>query len=185
MIEVPRDLAANVWKLGLGILLAAGSLAVAFDHPPKWIAVALLAVFALPLIAANTRLLLVRPPALRATPAGVAFSGSAIIAWQEIKAVYEILSPATGHGTSIQVRTLGFAFHRKRTLLRLPPSLWLISLVMGVRISADASREASAVLAIKLDGLRVAACGTEDGVVPGASEIPSARVVRRRDRHSA
>jgi len=49
----------------------------------------------------------------------------------------------------------------------------------GVTLSVIASTEAPVVLACQLEAMRVGACGHEAGAVPGASELPPARLIPR------
>ena len=125
IVEIARNLTANVWKLGLGIGLVALAVLLLADDPRSWIGPALFAVPGVPLVVSNVFLLVTRRPWLRATSDGVWFGGGLTIPWREIGAIYEAGVPIQRYGYSVLTRAIGFAFHRRRTVLRLPPSLWL------------------------------------------------------------
>jgi hypothetical protein len=189
MLEIPRYFTANVWKLVLGIILVAAAVglaldpaprAAAIDNPERWTAPAMFALVGLPLIASNVRLLARRPPWLRATAAGIWFGGGPIIPWHEIKGVYEAGAPIRRYGYSVRTRAIAFSFHRTRTLFKLPSSLWLTTIAVGdVKVSVLAANEQPSALVFQLEAMRMKACGNEDGTVPGAAEVPVARVVPR------
>lgn len=115
---------------------------------------------------------------MRATSDGVWFGGGPTIPWREIGAIYEAGVPIQRYGYSVLTRAIGFAFRRKRTVLRLPPSLWLTSFAFGdVRISTYARDELPSTLVGALEDMRRAACGEEEGVVRGTCELPPARLL--------
>jgi hypothetical protein len=190
MLEIPRNITANIWKLVLGAVLVALAVVLALepapgheaiDDPGRWIPSVLFAVSGLPLIASNLRLLVRRPPWLRASSDGLWFGGGPTIPWQEVKAVYEAGVPIKRYGYSVRTSAIGFAFHHKRTVLRLPSSLWLTTIAVGdVKISVLAAEEQPSALVFQLDAMRIKACGHEAGVIPGAAEVPAARTLRRR-----
>lgn len=139
-----------------------------------------LALGGLAMIVSNVRMLLTRPPQLRATSDGVAFAGGALIAWREISGIYEASTRVREWGDTLLSRGITFTFHRKRTVLRLPSSLWLTTMAVGdVRISTRAADGLPVALVCTLDAMRRQACGEENRVVPGTSDVPPARVVRR------
>jgi len=43
-----------------------------------------------------------------------------------------------------------------------------------------AGSDSPGVVVARLESLRAQACGNEDGAIPGASEVPAARIVARR-----
>lgn len=174
MIEVPRHLAAHRWKLGLGVLLLLVCLLTLVDTPSSWThAIALWAVFGIPgllLIASNLRMLVVRPPQLRATSDGVAFAGGATIPWSEIDTIYEAGTPIERYGFSVRTKAIGFSLHRKRTLFRMPASVWLTTIAFGdVKVSTYAAADPPSVLALKLDRMRTRATQSP---AADASEAP-------------
>jgi hypothetical protein len=189
MLEIPRNIRVNIWKLVLGAVLVALAVLLALfpaapheaiDDPERWIPSAMFAVFGVPLIVSNVRLLVTRPPWLRATSEGLWFGGGATIPWQEVKAVYEAGVPIERYGYSVRTSAIGFAFHRKWTLFRVPSSLWLTTIAFGdVKISVLAAEEQPRALVFQLEAMRLNACGHEAGVIRGAAELPSARAVRR------
>jgi hypothetical protein len=189
MLEIPRNITANIWKLVLGAVLVAGAVGLALDpsrgreagDPGRWFPSVLFAASGLPLIVSNIRILVKRPPWLRASSHGLWFGGGPTIPWQEIKGVYEAGVPIERYGYSVRTRAIGFAFHHKRTVLRLPWSLWLTTIAVGdVKISVLASDEQPSALVFQLEAMRIKACGHEAGVIPGAAEVPVARTLRRR-----
>ena len=190
MLEIPRNVTPNIWKLVLGLLTVVVAVGIGLDPIPghetvdalsRWIAPVTLAIIGLLLAWSNVRLLVRRPPWLRATAAGVWFGGGPVIPWQEIKAIYEAGIPIERYGYSVRTRAIGFAFHHRRTLLKLPSSLWLTTIAVGdVRVSVYAMNEQPSAVVFQLEAMRIQACGHEDGVVPGAVEPPTARVIARR-----
>ena len=189
MLEIPRNIRANIWKLVLGAVLVAFAVLLALfptpryeaiDNPGRWIPSVLFAAFGVPLIVSNTRILVTRPPWLRATSEGLWFGGGPTIPWQEIHAIYEAGMPINAYGYSGRTSAIGFAFHRKRTLFRVPSSLWLTTIAFGdVKISVLEAEEQPRALVFQLEAMRLKACGHEAGVIRGTTELPSARAVRR------
>jgi hypothetical protein len=58
-----------------------------------------------------------------------------------------------------------------------PASLWLTAIIGGdIRIGVPAGCPLPSVLVSRLEAMRVQACGTEDGVVSGTSQLPPARI---------
>jgi hypothetical protein len=181
MIEIPRDRTANVWKLGLGSVLIAVRMGLIGEGLPVW-AVAIGA-FApgSTLVASNVHLILVHPPQLRATGAGVSFAGGDVLPWHEIAAIYQAGVPLHQYGHAGRTQAIGFTFRRTRTLLRLPSTLWLSTPLLGdVWISTLAADQRPQVLVAQLDAMwRQAAAGDEDRRVPAAGALPTARVIKR------
>jgi hypothetical protein len=79
------------------------------------------------------------------------------------------------------MRSIAFTFHRKRTILKLPIAMWFgMPLSVGdIDVSPHAAHDGPSVIVAKLEALRGSALGHEDGVIPGAAELPTARVVDR------
>ncbi|MBE7449267.1 MAG: hypothetical protein HS111_10310 [Kofleriaceae bacterium] len=180
MIEIPRNITANLWKLGLGIGLVVIAVLLMIDAPRLWIGPVLFAVPGIPLIISNALLIATRRPWLRATSEGAWFGGGPTISWRDISGIYEAGVPIERYGYSVRTRAIGFAFHRKRSLFRLPSTLWLTTSAFGdVRISTYAVDELPSTLVGMLEDMRRAACGEENGVVRGTSEIPAARLIPR------
>lgn len=185
MLEIPRNVTANVWKLVGGILMLALALLIGLDAPdaaiedPRhWFGPSIVVVLAIPLVASNVRILIRRPPCLCATSDGVWFGGGPIIPWREIKGVYDAGVPIEHYGYKVRTRALGFEFHRKWTLLRLPSSLWLTTIAVGdVKVSVLAAQQEPVALVCQLDGMRRRASDPEAGPSPQAAALPRARVV--------
>jgi hypothetical protein len=103
----------------------------------------------------------------------------AIIPWHDVAAIYEAGIPIERYGFSVRTRAINVRFHRARTLLRLPCSLWLTTLAMDtVKVSLFAAADPSATVQAQLEALRLAAVGHEDGAMPGSGGVPAARIVR-------
>jgi hypothetical protein len=79
VLEISRNVTANAWKLATGVLLlglgAVSTIAAVSEDPRMWLLVALCVGSGMPLVASNARLLVTRPPVLRATSAGLWFGG--------------------------------------------------------------------------------------------------------------
>jgi hypothetical protein len=102
-----------------------------------------------------------RPLVLRATPAGVWFGAGPMIPWSEVVLVYESGMYFNRYGYSGRTHAIAFAFHRARTMLRLPPFLWLTTLPFGnVRISVETAEAHPNVLVGQIESLRTAANGS-------------------------
>jgi hypothetical protein len=142
-------------------------------------AVVLLFALGVPLVASSLRLLIVRPPRLRATAEGLWFGGGSLVPWSEVKAIYQAGFNITMHGTRTKTSAVAIDFRRRRTLLRLPISLWLGSpfSVGDVDVSPHGSRTTTSVLVAQLDAMRTVALGTDDPAAP--EELPAARLVSR------
>ena len=160
MIEIPRNLTANRWKLGVGVVLILIGIGSATDpRNLNWVrSVIVGAISIVPgilFVVSNLRMLIVRPPQLRATDEGVAFAGGAVIPWHEIKGIYEAGTPIQRYGYSVKTRAIAFAFHRWSTLFRVPSTLWLSTMILGdVKISTYAAADPPSVLVPKLDSMR-------------------------------
>jgi len=188
MLEIPRNVTPNIWKLVLGLLTVVVAVGIGLDPIPgheavdalsRWIAPVTLAIIGLLLAWSNVRLLVRRPPWLRATAAGVWFGGGPVIPWQEIKAIYEAGIPIERYGFSVRTSAINVRFHRARTLLRLPWSLWLTTLAMDtVKVSLFAAADPPTTVLAQLEALRLSAVGHEDGAMPGSGGVPAARIVR-------
>lgn len=118
-----------------------------------------------------------RLPKLRATCDGLWFGGGAIVPWHEVAAIYPG-QPFQHRGRTTQSSRIFIAFRRRRTVLRVPNRLWFSSPSLA-EVSLDAGEWSSAAVVAQLEAFRIAACGHENGVLPGASEVPAARVVVR------
>ena len=180
LLEIPRSVAANVTKLGLSLLLIVFGAAMMPGPRSAWQLGVILWVIAAMLIVNNIRMLVRRPPMLRATREGLWFGGGPLIAWHEVACVYEAGIPIERYGFSVRTRAINIAFHRKRTMLRLPSSLWLTTWTPGqVKISLYTLDDLPNAVVTRLEALRKQATGDDvralDAVAP-----PSARVVSRR-----
>jgi hypothetical protein len=164
--------------LGVALLVGLDAPTPVKRDPQHWIAAGIIALLALVVISNNVQILMRRPLCLRATRDGVWFGGGPIIPWHEIKGIYEAGVPIERYGYKVRTRAIAFELRRKRTLLRLPSSLWLTSFAVGdVKVSVLAAHQEPIALVCQLDGMRTLACGLEAGVLPGAATLPSARVI--------
>lgn len=127
----------------------------------------------------SVRTLIKRAPLVRATEAGVSFGGGRVIPWTAIKQVYSAGLDVRVNFVRARTSSIAFDFHKRRTMFRLPVGFWITSpLAIGdIDVSPHATADRPAVIASKLEAMRVRAVGTEDGVVVGNSELPAARVV--------
>jgi hypothetical protein len=183
VLEIPRGRAAHAYKLLGGLALLGITALIVTGRPEAWLTGLVLAspfaALGLLLTAGNAAVLLRRQAQLRATRAGLWFGAGAIVPWNDVAAIYEAGLPIQRYGFSVRTRAINVRFHRRRTLLRVPSSLWLTTFALDtVKISLFAAAAPPAAVVVKLEALRLAAVGHEDGALPGASEVPAARVVR-------
>jgi hypothetical protein len=183
VLEIPRNVRANAWKLAAGVLLlglgAVSTVAAVSEDPRMWLVVALYVGSGVPLVASNARLLVTRPLVLRATSAGLWFGAGAIIPWQEIAAIYEAGVQIERYGYRVRTRAINIAFRRVRVMFRVPSWLWLTTWSPGhVKISLYAIDELPMVVVARLQAMWMSACGQGDAA-SGAGELPPARVVER------
>jgi hypothetical protein len=177
--EIPRSITANVGKLVIGLFLAVLGAGLMWGERPLWQLSVAVWVIAVPLIASNTRLLVMHPPVLRATPEGLWFGGGAVIPWYEVECFYEAGVPIERYGFSVRTRAINVAFRRKRMVLRLPSSLWLTTWTPGhVKLSLHAVDELPNMVVSRLEALRKRASGDEVRE-PDAAALPGARIVSR------
>ncbi|HET9627816.1 MAG TPA: hypothetical protein VFP84_40940 [Kofleriaceae bacterium] len=185
VLEIPRGLAAHIYKLLGGLaLLGAAALAVTarLSDWPGGLLVSLPFVGpGLVLAAGNAAVILRRrSPQLRATRAGLWFGAGALVPWHDVAAIYEAGVPIQRYGFSVKTRAINIRFGRRRTLLRVPSSLWFTTFALDtVKISLFATPDQPASVVAQLDALRSVAVGHEDGVLAGTGEVPAARVIRR------
>jgi len=127
----------------------------------------------------SVRNLIKRAPLVRATEAGVSFGGGRVIPWTAIKQVYSAGIDVQVNFVRARTASIAFDFHNRRTRFRLPVGFWISSpLAIGdIDVSPHATADRPAVIASKLEAMRVRAVGTEDGITVGESELPAARVV--------
>jgi len=183
VLEIPRALAAHAYKLLGGVALLGIAALVITAQPDALLPGLLTASPVAPpglLLAAGNAAALIRrrTPQLRATREGLWFGSGPIVPWHNVAAIYEAGIPIERYGFSVRTRALNIRFRRRRTLLRLPWSLWLTAFAMDtVKISLFAAADSPAAVLVKLEAFRVAALGHEDGTLPGASEMPAARIV--------
>jgi len=185
VVELPRGVTAHIYKL-LGGLALLGVVALAVTgRPTEWqsgllISFPFAAVGVLLTAGHAAALIRRRTPQLRATRAGLWFGAGAIIPWHDVAAIYEAGIPIERYGFSVRTTAINVRFHRARTLLRLPWSLWLTTLAMDtVKVSLFAAADPPATVLAQLEALRLAAVGHEDGAMPGSAEVPAARIVRK------
>lgn len=180
--EIPRGRVAHVWWVAPCIGLVAASMSL-FREPTTTLGERMaLGLFIAILVAVMWRGAnrVPRTARLRATGEGVRFGGRAIVPWHEITAIYEAGVEITYYSFSAKTPAINIGFHRRRTLLRVPVSLWFTTLTPAtVKIALYASELSPSVVVARLEAVRIAACGHENGVLPGASEVPAARIVVR------
>lgn len=133
-----------------------------------------IAAMALPSGASDT---ILRRPRLLATEDGVRFSGGVTIPWRSVSAVYAgEMTMRRVWRPSANAESVAFDFHSKRTMLRVPPWLWLATIVSVGDIDITGAGNPK-VLAARLEAMRTRVLGTIDGVTPGAGELPKARLL--------
>lgn len=180
LIEIPRSRTANAVKLGLGFVLIAFGAALMPEPQPRWQLSFVLWFIAALLIVNNARMLLRRPPVLRATRGGLWFGGGPVIAWHEVAGIYEGGIQIERSGPVTRAPAINVAFHRKRTVLRLPSSLWLTACSPGhVKISLYALDEIPNAVVTRLEALRAQAAGGSELRTLDAAAPPRARIVSR------
>lgn len=183
MVEIPRSVGPALAKLVLGAMIAgvSGLLVVVAPAPAVKAVAALVFGLGLVMLVGGWQVVARRPPWLRATPAGLWFGGGPIIPWPEVTAIYhDAVARRHPLGFTTQPRTVAFELRRKLTFLRLPVSCWLTTIIPGdVQVPVERHRETATVLLARLEAMRTAACGNEDGVVAGSTSPPPARVHRR------
>jgi len=112
-----------------------------------------------PLVIANGRILIVRSPRLRATEAGLWFGGGATIPWREVKQFYEANTNVRMHGVTTRTIAIAIDFERKRTLFRLPMTLWFAAPFStgDVDVSPAGASGSTAAIVARLETMRGAA----------------------------
>lgn len=179
-LEIPRDRSGNAWRLAGGAIAIVAAFGIVTGTPDVWPVAAGCGVFGVVVVLVNGWLLVAHRPQLRATSAGVWLGRGATIPWSAIGPIYEAGTQIKQYGYNVRTRAIAFALHRPRAVFRLPPSLWLPTFLLGtIRISVQAAEQSPMTLVCQLEAMRTAACGHEDGAIPGASDVPSARVVDR------
>jgi hypothetical protein len=179
---VPLAVTAHIYKLLDGLALLGIVPLVVTDVPAEWL---LGLVVSSPFAAVGllftaghaAALIRRRTPQLRATRAGLWFGAGAIIPWHDVAAIYAEI-PIEPYGSSARTSAI-VRFHRARTLLRLPCSLWLTTLAIDtVKVSLLAAADPTAIVLAQLEALRLATVGHGDGAMPGSGGLPAARIVR-------
>lgn len=184
ILEIQRSVTAAYYKLACGLFMAltAGLLATSTSRDltgPLMMAV-IFGAPAVPAILGALQVIVRKPLGLRATAAGVWFGGGPIIPWHEVTAIYESSPTFQRYGMTAKPGGVALSFRHKRTVLRLPISCWMTTLMLGdVRVSTTLRPELPVALVVKLEAMRAAACGHEDGAMVGASAPAAARVVKR------
>jgi hypothetical protein len=178
-VVVRRRFAGNVVFCLLGALLLLAGVFILLDG----VVGAALALLVPGIVLAGCQLpiLVRRAPHVRATAAGISFSGSSYVPWRDIKAIYEAGFDVRVNLMKTRTQSIAVDFHRKRTMFRLPLAVWLTSpfAVGDIDISPHDADERAAVIIAKLEAMRTRAVGDEDGTVLGTSELPAARVIDR------
>jgi len=188
VLEIPRGVASHVYKFVGGLVLLGIVALAATGRPGEWRSgLAVASPFALVgLFLATSHgvaLLRRRAPLLRATCAGLWFGAGGIVPWEDVAAIYDAGIPIVRYGFSVRTRAINIRFRNPRTLLRVPSALWLTTLALDtVELSLFATRQPPPAVIARLDGLRLAAIGHEDGALPGAGDVPVARIVTARRR---
>lgn len=163
VLEIPRGLAAHVYKLLGGVALLGIAALIATGRPSDWAGGLLLASpFAAAglLLAAGhaAALLRHRAPHLRATRAGLWFGAGPLVPWRDVVAIYEAGVPIKRYGFSVKTSAINIRFGASRTLLRLPSSLWLSTYALDtVKISLFAISATPIAVVSRLEALRSAA----------------------------
>jgi hypothetical protein len=95
-------------------------------------------------------------PQVRATDAGVSFSGGPVIPWSAIKQIYVGKLDVQVRGYSGRTASIAIDFHHRRTMFRLPVRMWLASpLAVGdVDVSPAATADRPDVIVAKLEAMR-------------------------------
>ena len=85
------------------------------------------------------------------------------------------------YGGMLQAKTqsISFAFHRKSTLFLLPPTSWFATILSTGNFDVSPGSGNYQVIAARLEAMRAAACGHEDGAVVGSAPVPPARIVKK------
>ena len=174
VVEVPRRLGPHL--LGMlvgGFLLFCGwqfwrTVSPVMGERYRWVVTGVFVAIGAWKLLGNLRLVLGRPPALRASSEGVWFGGGPMIRWQDIESVY--YPEMTLAGRAQLQPCVAFSFHRRRTLFRLPPRLWFTTPAIGhVAVSSSGTNLTPAAVIAQLDALR----GTARD---GAGELPRAQL---------
>jgi hypothetical protein len=121
---------------------------------------------------------LIRAPELRATPGGLSFRGDAKIPWDEIDTIYDASDPAPDD-RGPRGRAICVPFHRRRTVLELPITMWPLALRRKrVKLSVGG---VPAQLVRELEVMRGAflSASTAAQRTMDAAELPAARLRRR------
>jgi hypothetical protein len=181
VFEVPRNIFVNLAKLGVGVMLPVVGIAPVAGCPQLWSIAMPFVIAGVLLVAGNARAVLERPPLLRATGEGLWFGGGSIIPWHEVASIYyPRVRDITGR-PAFQTRELRIAFHRRRTLLATPWTLWFPAVPLGrVAISLETLHGPTRTIVAQLETMRRRACG-DDNTMPGRriTKPPVARVVKR------
>lgn len=184
VLEIPRGAAAHVYKLAAGLALLGMAALVVTGRPEEWrvglVLASPFAVFGL-LLTANHVVALIRrrAPLLRATRAGLWFGAGAIVPWTDVAAICEAGIQIERYGFSVRTRAINIQFRRRRALLGVPSLLWFTTRSLDtVKISLFATTQPPHTVVAQLEMLRLAAIGHENGALPGASEVPVARIAR-------
>jgi len=180
VLEVPRNIFLNLAKLGLGVMLPMLGIAPLAGCPGMWSYAAPFVIAGFVLVAGNARIVLERPPLLRATSEGLWFGGGSILPWREVAAIYYPRVRDLGGNAAFQTRELRIAFHRRRALLALPWMRWFPAIALGrVAVSLETIRGPTRTIVAQLETMRRRACGDEDAIAGRMTKLPPARVVKR------
>jgi hypothetical protein len=174
-IELPCRIGFAIGALMAGLMLVGMAVPLAVGGKPvaEWV---FIGGCGAPLLLHGLRGVLLRPPHLRATAAGLWFGGGRIVPWSAVKAIYPSAMDVQISHVRTKTKAVSIDFHRRRTLLRLPVRAWFATIACVGDIDVGCGN--ASVLASQLDAMRALACGIEDGVVVGAAPLPAARLVK-------
>lgn len=181
VVEIKGFKPAVGGMLGCGLLANVVGVATLVNQRIPIGAAAVILAFGIALTITALHALLTQRYQLRATEQGVSFAGSALIAWTEIDLIFVGRIKSQLDLVSKVPPLLAITFRHKRTVLRLPVTYWISSpfSIGDVDIALHKMIEPPYSIVAHLEALRMQAVGTVDGVVAGASELPSAQVIER------
>ena len=179
-IELPPSLGPAFGRVLAGLPIAAAGVLMLLRADFEWVGGAFLLAVGLPLFVGGVRVLVFKPPRLRATDAGVWFGGRHVVPWTAIKAVYGTSLDVRYSGARARTQSIAFEFHRRRTLLRLPPSAWFASALSVGDVDVGATGQARERPRRGLEAMRARVVGHEDGIVAGTESLPAARIIEKR-----
>ena len=176
MYEVNGTRGGSLGGVIVGFLLALTGLLIYASYDGSVVFGIILLAIGGVLMLSSLRGLATGAPRVRATDAGVSFSGGSMIPWPAIKRIY-VGSFNVNYG---RTASIAFDFQRRRTMFRLPIRMWITSpLAVGdIDVSPATTADHPEAIAAKLEAMRVRAVGSEDGITVGESALPAARLIK-------